>query len=41
MEASVGNIASELCVSVPTVYRELETIKRELAEVLERNGIYI
>ena len=41
MEAPVGNIASELGVSVPTVYRELETIKRELAEVLERNGIYI
>lgn len=35
---SVEKIANELSVSVPTVYREIEKIKRELRVYLEKRG---
>ena len=35
----VERIAEEFSVSVPTVYRELNTVKSKLKEHLERNGI--
>ena len=37
--SSVCDIAAELSVSVPTVYRELDSIRAELKRYLERNGI--
>jgi RNA polymerase sigma-70 factor (ECF subfamily) len=37
----VEDIARELGVSQPTVYRELEHIKKGLREYLEREGVYV
>jgi RNA polymerase sigma-70 factor (ECF subfamily) len=37
----VEEIATELSVSVATVYREIERIKKDLKVYLERNDIYI
>lgn len=39
LSESVERIADTLSVSVPTVYRELNTIKNNLKEQLERNGM--
>ena len=39
LSESADRIAEELSVSVPTVYRELNTVKSKLKEHLERNGI--
>lgn len=41
LSESVESIASDLVVSVPTVYRELDKIKQGLKSYLERNGVYI
>lgn len=38
---SVETIATDLSISVSTVYREIEKIKHELKFHLERNGIYL
>ncbi len=38
---TVESIADELGVSIPTVYRELNTIKCGLKTHLERNGVFI
>lgn len=41
MAESVETIAKDLSVSVPTVYRDIEKIKRGLKQHLERNGIVL
>lgn len=41
MAEPVDKIASDLSISVPTVYREIEKIKQGLKSHLERNGVYI
>ena len=41
LSASVESIASELNVSMATVYREIERIKKDLKLYLERSGIYL
>lgn len=38
---SVETIATDLSISVPTVYREIDKIKQSLKLYLERNGVYI
>ncbi len=38
---AVETLAMELSVSVPTVYRELEKIKKDLKEHLERSGVKV
>ncbi len=39
--AAVDKIAAELEVSIHTVYREIDRIKLDLREHLERNGVYL
>lgn len=41
MVETVENIAKELNVSSPTVYREINKMKCELKTQLEKNGVYI
>ncbi len=41
LSESVESIASELNVSMATVYREIERIKKDLKRYLERSGIYL
>ncbi len=41
LSESVESIASDLSVSVATVYREIERIKKDLKRYLERSGIYL
>ncbi len=41
MVDTVESIAEELVISVPTVYRELDKIKRGLKVYLERKGVYV
>ena len=41
MAESVEKIASDLSISVRTVYREIEKIKQGLKKYLEGNGVYV
>ena len=41
LSESVESIANELNVSMATVYREIERIKKDLKRYLERSGIYL
>ena len=41
MAEPVEKIASDLAISVRTVYREIEKIKQGLKEYLEGNGVYV